>query len=107
MRARTGMRSAPARLEHRQKAALTGLLSQWTMRWFDKVLAACERNRTAVADDGPASPGHGNHGPALGVVMMLSGVKRRCYSFRDSPTILLLLLSPTKLLLLIRTGCPS
>ena len=76
------MRSAPARVENRQKVALSGLLSPWT-RWLEEVLAACERDRTALADDGPASPGNGNHGPALGVVMILSGVKRRCYSFRD------------------------
>jgi len=79
----TGMRSAPGRVEHRQKAALSGLLSPWTMKWLGEGLAACKRDRTAVADDGPARPGNGNNGPALGVVMMLSGVKRRCYSFRD------------------------
>jgi len=45
-------------VEHRQKAALSGLLSQWTTRWLGKMLAACEQDRTAVADDGPASPGN-------------------------------------------------
>jgi len=49
-------------------------------RWLGAVLATCERDRTALADDGPASPGNGNHGLALGIVMILSGVKRRCYS---------------------------
>jgi len=50
-------------------------LRVWNTGGRCKVLAACERDGTAVADDGPASPGNGNHGPALGVVMMLSGVK--------------------------------
>ena len=36
MRIRTGMRSAPARVEHRQRAALSGLLSQWVTRWLAK-----------------------------------------------------------------------
>ena len=66
------MRSVPARVGHRQK-----------------VLATCERNRTAVADDGPASPGNSNHGFALGVVMVLLGVKRRLTPFwtvTDNPT---------------------
>ena len=58
-------------------------LRVWNTGRRCKVLAACKRDGTAVADDGPASPGNCNHGPALGVVMMLSGVKRRCYSFRD------------------------
>jgi len=51
------MRSAPARVNHRQQAALSGLLSPRTMRWFGKALAAGERDRTALADDGPESPG--------------------------------------------------
>jgi len=65
MRARTGMRSAPARVEHRQNAALSGLLSQWTTRWLGEVLAACERDRTAVADDGPQAPGTATTGLRL------------------------------------------
>ena len=53
------------------------------------MLAACKRDRTALAEDGPASPGNGNHGLALGVVMVLLGVKRRLTPFwtvTDNPT---------------------
>ena len=88
MRVETGMRSAPARVGHRQKVALSGLLSPWT-RWLGEMLAACERDRTALAEDGPASPGNGSHGLALGVVMVLLGVKRRLTPFwtvTDNPT---------------------
>jgi len=59
------------------------------MRWTGKVLAECGRNRTALAEDGPASPGNSNHGLALGVVMVLLGVKRRLTPFwtvTDNPT---------------------
>ena len=50
-------------------------------RWLDEVLATCERDRTALAEDEPASPGNGNHGLALGVVMVLLDVKRRLTPF--------------------------
>ena len=51
-------------------------------------LVRCSRNRTAVTDDGPESPGNSDHGLTLDVVMIV-----RCQA--------------TLLLLLIRTGCPS
>jgi len=41
----------------RQKAALSGLLSPWTTKWLGEALTACERDRTAVADDGPLVTG--------------------------------------------------
>jgi len=47
------MRSAPARVELRQKAALSGLLSQWA----GKALAACKQDSTAAADDEPLLTG--------------------------------------------------
>jgi len=51
------MRSAPARVEHRQKATLSGLLSQWTTRWLGEVLAACERGQNCGG--GRWTAGHG------------------------------------------------
>ena len=44
-------------LEHRQKAALSCLLSPWTTRWLGEVLAACERDRTVVAEVRPLVTG--------------------------------------------------
>ena len=57
------MRSAPARVEHRQRAALSGLLSQCATRWLARCSLRASRAelwwRTMA-------------GLALGVVMMLS-----------------------------------
>ena len=69
------MRSAPACVEHRQKAALSGLLSQWA----GKALAACERDSTAAADDEPLVTGLiGRRSavelPRLRLVLMSGGV---------------------------------
>ena len=106
MRVKTGMRSAPARVGHRQKVALSGLLSPWTMAWRGardvRAGQNCaggrwtgkprERQRRACAQCRDDTVW------CQATLLLLSGL---------SPTILLLLLSATKLLLLIRTGCPS
>ena len=51
----------------------------WSAVAVDDGLMRCSRGRTAVADDGPASPGNSDHGLTLDVVMIVA--KRRCYSF--------------------------
>ena len=75
MRVWTGMRIAPACVEHRQKVqGARGVRAGQNCgggRW------------TGKPQELDVSCWRGNHGLALGVVMKVSGVKRRCYSFRD------------------------